>query len=344
MALIRFLVLLSLTSPAFAGIGEVTEVTGMGQIKRQSNKIDADMYVSIEMNDYIKTAKGVVGITFDDDTQVRVDQHSELVIDDFVYDPATSQGSLGLKIALGTVKYASGNIAHNNPDTVDIETPSATIAVRGTAFTMTVDETGRSLVILVPNIDGSVGEIEVMTDVGSVIMNRALRETTVRSRSQMPSKPMLLSINESMINNFLIISPPKKLIREMVADNQNEILGDNGLSINFLDYNELDKNDLSFNSLDINELDMALLLNILDLEAMGTNIDGNFEGYNPSTGVITIFEESVINVIRIAENSRMDIRFGKETGINTTVTQGEATINIITLSGDSTNNIRIIQK
>jgi hypothetical protein len=344
MALIRFLVLLSLTSPAFAGIGEVTEVTGMGQIKRQSNKIDADMYVSIEMNDYIKTAKGIVGITFDDDTQVRVDQHSELVIDDFVYDPATSQGSLGLKIALGTVKYASGNIAHNNPDTVDIETPSATIAVRGTAFTMTVDETGRSLVILVPNIDGSVGEIEVMTDVGSVIMNRAFQATTVRSRSQMPSKPMLLSINESMINNFLIISPPKKLIREMVADNQNEILGDNGLSINFLDYNELDKNDLSFNSLDINELDMALLLNILDLEAMGTNIDGNFEGYNPSTGVITIFEESVINVIRIAENSRMDIRFGKETGINTTVTQGEATINIITLSGDSTNNIRIIQK
>ena len=344
MALIRFLVLLSLTSPAFAGIGEVTEVTGMGQIKRQSNKIDADMYVSIEMNDYIKTAKGVVGITFDDDTQVRVDQHSELVIDDFVYDPATSQGSLGLKIALGTVKYASGNIAHNNPDTVDIETPSATIAVRGTAFTMTVDETGRSLVILVPNIDGSVGEIEVMTDVGSVIMNRAFQATTVRSRSQMPSKPVLLSINESMINNFLIISPPKKLIREMVADNQNEILGDNGLSINFLDYNELDKNDLSFNSLDINELDMALLLNILDLEAMGTNIDGNFEGYNPSTGVITIFEESVINVIRIAENSRMDIRFGKETGINTTVTQGEATINIITLSGDSTNNIRIIQK
>ncbi len=83
MALIRFLVLLSLTSPAFAGIGEVTEVTGMGQIKRQSNKIDADMYVSIEMNDYIKTAKGVVGITFDDDTQVRVDQHSELVIDVF---------------------------------------------------------------------------------------------------------------------------------------------------------------------------------------------------------------------------------------------------------------------
>ncbi len=216
--------------------------------------------------------------------------------------------------------------------------------MRGTAFTMTVDETGRSLVILVPNIDGSVGEIEVMTDVGSVIMNRAFQATTVRSRSQMPSKPVLLSINESMINNFLIISPPKKLIRELVEDNKNEILGDNGLSINFLDYNELDKDDLSFNSLDINELDMALLLNILDLEAMGTNIDGNFEGYNPSTGVITIFEESVINVIRIAENSRMDIRFGKETGINTTVTQGEATINIITLSGDSTNNIRIIQK
>ena len=344
MALIRFLVLLSLTNPAFAGIGEVTEFTGTGSIERESSKIDADIALSIEMNDYVKTAKGIVGITFDDDTQVRVDQHSELVIDDFVYDPATSQGSLGLKIALGTVKYASGNIAHNNPDTVDIETPSATVAVRGTAFTMTVDETGGSLVILVPNFDGSVGEIEVMTDVGSVIMNKAFQATSVRSRSQMPSKPVLLSINEGMINNFLIISPPKKLIREMVADNQNEILGDNGLSINFLDYNQLDKNDLVFNSLDINELDMALLLNILDLEAMGTNIDGNYEGYNPSTGVVTIFEETQINIVRIAENSRMDLKFGKEEGTNTTISQGGAVINITTLGGDSTNNIRIIQK
>jgi len=338
------LVLLSLTNPAYAGIGEVTELSGVGLIERQSSEIGADMSLAIEMNDYVKTAKGIVGITFDDETQVRVDQHSELVIDDFVYDPSTTKGSLGLKVAFGTVKYASGSIAHNNPDTVDIETPAATVAVRGTAFTMTVDETGGSLVILVPNIDGTVGEIEVITDVGSVIMNKAFQATSVKNRSQVPTKPVILTINESMINNFLIISPPKRIVKEMIVDNQINVLDANELDINLLDFNALDKNALQFNELDVNQLDMALLLNILDLQAMSDNIDGNVAGYNPSTGVSTIIDDNQINIIRFSETSKFDMKFSKENGTNTSLTQGDITINITTLDGDSTNNIRIIQK
>jgi hypothetical protein len=96
-----------------------------------------------------------------------VTEHSKLIIDDFVYDPKSKgAGKLAIKVALGTVRYASGKVAHENNKNVNIKTPTATIAVRGTAFTMTVDEVGQSMIILLPNIDGSVGEIEVKTSMG----------------------------------------------------------------------------------------------------------------------------------------------------------------------------------
>ncbi len=52
---------------------------------------------------------------------------------------------------MGTIRYTSGQIAKNNPQQVNVKTPTASIAVRGTDFTMTVDEAGQSLVVLVPS-------------------------------------------------------------------------------------------------------------------------------------------------------------------------------------------------
>ena len=81
----------------------------------------------MEMEDAVKTAQGKVGITFADDTKVQVNENSKLVIDDFVYDPKKpAAGKLALNMASGTVRYASGAIAHANPNKVAINTPTAT--------------------------------------------------------------------------------------------------------------------------------------------------------------------------------------------------------------------------
>ena len=69
----------------------------------------------------VKTGKGKVAIEFIDDTRVDVTQHSKLIIDEFVYDPNTKTGSLSLKAALGTIRYASGQIAKTNPTNVQIK-------------------------------------------------------------------------------------------------------------------------------------------------------------------------------------------------------------------------------
>ena len=83
------------------------------------------------MNDVINTDNSVTRITFKDDTKVEVNDHSRLLIDSFVYDPNKSTGKVSMKAMMGTVRYASGAIAHANPDSVNVETPTAQIGVRG---------------------------------------------------------------------------------------------------------------------------------------------------------------------------------------------------------------------
>ena len=176
--MLRVLVLLLLffSINSYAGIGTITEEKGSAEILRKKSKIDAKINSGIESMDTVETVNGVVGITFQDDTRVRVTEHSKLLIDDFVYDPnSKGAGKLAMKVALGTVRYASGAVAKENNRNVAISTPTATVAVRGTAFTMTVDEIGQSLVILLPNADGTVGEIDVKTAVGTVTLATGIK-------------------------------------------------------------------------------------------------------------------------------------------------------------------------
>ena len=184
-----------------ATIGEVTLQTGSAVIDRQDG--DKGIKVKKELDvlsyDTVKTGDGKVGIKFIDDTRVDVTEHSKLVIDEFVYDPNTKTGSLSLKASLGTIRYASGQIAKNSKQNVKISTPTATIAVRGTDFAMTVNEIGGSTIVLLPSCDGNgncyVGEIEVQTDAGFVIMNQAFQATQVDTMESKPLKPVLLDLD-----------------------------------------------------------------------------------------------------------------------------------------------------
>ena len=162
-------------------------------------------------------------ITFKDDTKLRVTENSRLVIDDFVFDPkASDAGRLAVKVGMGTVRYASGQIAKNNPQRVAVNTPTATVAVRGTDFTMTVDETGESLIVLVPSCKDEseqkkfeleenrcrVGSIEVRTQAGVVVLDKAFEATYVASAMGTPTPPVILNTVEGKINNSLILVKP----------------------------------------------------------------------------------------------------------------------------------------
>ena len=213
---INFCFLILLSTPAYANIGSITEFRGAGQIKRGPKVAPAAKGSGVVKNDAVSTgSQGRFKITFIDDTTVNITENSRLVIDDFVYDAGgKSKGKLGLKIALGTVRYASGKLAHNNPGGVNIRTPTATIGVRGTDFVMSVDEIGRTMIVLLPscfddkdpskNIDNCpVGAIDVTTPSGKVSMDKPFQATVVESASVPPSTPVVVKMDLARVDNSL---------------------------------------------------------------------------------------------------------------------------------------------
>lgn len=225
--------ILMIGSPSWAAIGVVAEHKGNScEIQRNKAKMSGAKGSDIESMDIYATGSCSASITFKDDTKVRVTENSKLLIDDFVFDPKKSDaGKLALKVGAGTVRYASGQVAKNNPQAVDIKTPSASIAVRGTDFTMTVDESGQSLVVLVPSCKDQsevkqyefeeqrckVGKIEVSTLAGTVTLDRAFEATYVTNPSTAPTTPTVLNITEGKINNNLILAKPQEIQRAIAA-------------------------------------------------------------------------------------------------------------------------------
>jgi hypothetical protein len=339
MSQVLALLLLLLSINCFAAIGKVTEEKGNAEIVRQKTKMGAKINSGVESNDTVQTVNGVVGITFEDDTKVRVTEHSKLVIDDFVYDPKSKgAGKLAMKVALGTVRYASGAVAKDNAKNVAINTPTATIAVRGTAFTMTVDEIGQSMIILLPNIDGSVGEIEVRTAMGSVVLNQAFQATMTTGAEIKPLRPVLLNLSESAIDNMLIVKPPKEIIKQVMEENAKAF---DALAFTELDRNALDikvfVDDLKYNELNINELDTNYLTNALD-----TLILNAFQvGYNAITQLYVFDKSSNWQLDRHIRHD-FTMLINKERGYDITLTQDGTTLFIKNV--DNTSNKTIIKQ
>ena len=271
-----FIILWCLTFSSFASgiIGDIILQTGNAVIERNDGEdVKAEDDLDIFSYNTVKTGKGKVAIGFIDDTRVDVTEHSKLIIDEFVYDPNTKTGSLSLKAALGTIRYASGQIAKTSPTNVQIRTPTATIGVRGTDFTMTVDEIGSSTIILLPSCDTNgmcfVGEITVESDAGQVIMNTAFQATTVETISSVPLKPVILSLEENFITNLLIISQPREIAEaEQEAEYQKTATA---LDVDLLAFDELDKSMEDY----IKELEDEDKLEQLDRDFLAQNFLGN---------------------------------------------------------------------
>jgi len=203
-----------LCSKLFGYAGKLTEVTGPTQITRSKNKIEGKVDVGVEMNDTLETLKGKAGITFEDGTKVVCTEFSKLTIDEFVYDPSSGKGKLAMKATLGTVRYASGLIAKNSREDIKVKTPTASVSVRGTDFAMTVDELGRSLIILLPSLPTNgpsvVGSITVANAAGIVTMTKAFQATYVSTVGDRPSAPVILNFtDESNVNSALLLDTPK---------------------------------------------------------------------------------------------------------------------------------------
>ena len=361
--LCSLLILTTLPARSNTSIGDVTLSKGNSVIDRKDGEKDVKVEKNLDIfsNDTVKTGKGLVAIEFLDETRVDITQHSKLIIDDFVYDPNAKTGKLSLKATLGTVRYASGQIAKNSAQNISIKTPTATVSVRGTDFAMTIDEIGSSTIILLPSCDGNgncfVGEISVESDAGQVIMNQAFQATQVDTPESKPLKPILLDLDENLINNLLIVQKPPALADAIEQEEKLKVVA-NALDIDFLKFDDLDidlletEEDEAVTALEIDFLDQNFLIDILAQlnKQLAIQMKNQFDKKSKSkTGTdefgVTLLDEDPEWVWMRSDEAGNNIvlRLSQENGYIINVTQGDMEIRDYQL-GEGDNEIYINQR
>jgi len=285
---------------AAESIGGVFEQSGKpGSIVRTTGEeLTANLNTDIESYDNVETENGRLKIKFVDETQISLTEHTLVEITEYVYDPDPSKSKMAMNFVAGTARFATGGLGLVPKENIVIDTPTAVIGIRGTDFTTTVDELGRSLVILLPdtNCDDKVkleegcrpsGSITVTNDGGTVTLDEAFQAVMVSTFEQSPTQPVkLVDLDLNQIDNMFIVSKPEEIV-QAEEEQADQLKGDgglldfNGLDIDLLEIEGLDEQaerELQFTELDINFLDVDFLRDLLevieDADALGEKDEG----------------------------------------------------------------------
>jgi len=285
---------------AAESIGGIIEQSGKaGSIVRLSGEeLTANLQTDIVSFDEVETENGRLKIQFVDETQVSLTEHTYMEIDEYVYDPDPSKSKMALNFVQGTARFATGGLGLVPKENIQIQTPTATIGIRGTDFTTTVDELGRSLVILLPDADCTdkvaleegcrpSGSITVTNDGGTVTLEEAFQAVMVSTFETPPTNPVIImDLDLNMIDNMFIVSEPKEITvakEEQVQDLKGDggLLDFDGLDKDFLESEDLGKaaeRELEFTELDINFLDVDFLRDLLAIMEEKDALAGREEG------------------------------------------------------------------
>jgi hypothetical protein len=124
-----------------ASIGIVKAVRGEAWVIAAGTQVAAAPGARLTQGAIVRTgAAGAIGMTLKDGTILALGPESELLLDDFQFAPAGGALSLVIALVRGTLEFVSGAIARLRPEAVSIQTPSATLGVRGTRFLVKVEQ------------------------------------------------------------------------------------------------------------------------------------------------------------------------------------------------------------
>ena len=258
-------------------IGNIIEHKGSASLTREQGEelvITGAFVPDVELNDTAETENGRMLIEFLDKAELSLTEHTRVYIDNVYYDPDPSKSKMTMNMVSGTARFASGRLGMINKQNIDISTPTAQITVRGTDFTTTIDELGRSLIILLPDENGDPsGTIEVSNNGGTVVLEEAYAATMVSSLDTAPTPSLTISnITPNMIDNMFIVNPPPEVRNALEEEYEDEQNQDQGiLDVDFLEFNELEgdaglsRDELEFTELDVDFLDVDFLVDLLDV-------------------------------------------------------------------------------
>lgn len=122
-------------------VGAVQEMSGDATVTRVDGSTETlQLGAPIYQGDIIETGdSGAVNIVFIDETSFAVSEDARLAIDEYVFDPSSSEGLTNFSVLKGKFVFTSGMIGREDPDDVQIDTPVGSIGIRGTIIAGDVD-------------------------------------------------------------------------------------------------------------------------------------------------------------------------------------------------------------
>jgi len=121
------------TSAEESIVGAVKTLSGNASLQRDGSEYPLVIGMPIYQHDLVETTvNGQLGITFRDNSRIAIGPSSRVAISQFAFKPAQRQYGFVVQLLHGTMEYISGLTAKLSPNSISIETPTSTIAVRGT--------------------------------------------------------------------------------------------------------------------------------------------------------------------------------------------------------------------
>lgn len=134
--IVAVLVLMTVSAQALEQAGVVERIRGAASMQSAGRMIPLDVGSAVHAGDLVSTADNArLLIRFNDQSSLTMGENAKLAIDEMVYIPAgrePERGEQSLKFVTGVFEFISGRIAHNDTSKVAINTPVATIGIRGT--------------------------------------------------------------------------------------------------------------------------------------------------------------------------------------------------------------------
>ncbi len=172
-----------------SAIGNVDDVSGsVWSVRVDGTRVELNVGDPVFQGDTLESGPdGSIGIILADETTFSMGEDGLMVLDEMIYDPATQEGSVSISALEGVFSFVSGQVAKMDPDAMTIDTPVATIGIRGTQVGLNLNDEDGMKIILMEEADGFVGEVVVQNEGGVVILNTAFAGTNVGDYGSTPS-------------------------------------------------------------------------------------------------------------------------------------------------------------
>ena len=169
-----------------------------GTVKTETRELKAGDKIYLNETIYAGAGSGTQILLLDQST-FTVGEESEVVMDTFIFDPATNDGKIVASVKQGSLKVISGLISKKDPDSLTVEVPEGTLGSRGTEF-QTVVSKGRTDTLLIgPGKNNTLGmrpgAVLVGNNFGQTLLDNPYSMTSM-SKGKAPGQAKKITKNQ----------------------------------------------------------------------------------------------------------------------------------------------------